>query len=103
MAAAPAFDIGTLLEIKPSASGGRLCLAGTGISVRQISWLYNEGLTPEEILVEYPHLSLPGIYAAITYYLANKAKMDSEAEADQRQSERDRQYYEKHGRLPGMA
>lgn len=103
MATATTVEIGTLLWMMPSASGGRLCLAGSGVSVRQVSCLYNKGLTADEILVEYPHLTLPAIYAAITHYLANKARMDAELEEDQRQSEADRLYYEKRGKLPGMA
>jgi uncharacterized protein (DUF433 family) len=82
---APALvDIGTLLHMKPSPAGGRLCVAGTGISVRMISILYNEGLTPEQIIEQYPHLKLPGVHAAIAHYLANKERMDAELEEDQR-------------------
>jgi uncharacterized protein (DUF433 family) len=76
-------DIGTLLHSKPGVNGGRVCLAGTGISVRAIASVYNEGLTPEEILRDcYTHVDLPRIYAAITYYLANKAAIDADLEAD---------------------
>ena len=103
MATATTVEIGSLLWMMPSASGGRLCLAGSGVSVRQVSFLYNQGLTAEEILVDYPHLTLPPIYAAIAYYLANKARLDAEEEEDNRQMEADRVYYEKHGKLPGMA
>ena len=83
---APALvDVGTLLYMKPSPAGGRLCVTGTGISVRQVSLLYNEGLTPQEIVAAYEGvLQLPGVHAAIAHYLANKARMDAELEADNR-------------------
>lgn len=83
---APALvDVGTLLYMKPSPAGGRLCITGTGISVRQISVLYNEGLTPEQIVDEYSDaLPLPGVHAAIAHYLANKARMDAELEEEGR-------------------
>jgi uncharacterized protein (DUF433 family) len=100
MTTATTVDISTLLYTLPSPSGGRLCLSGSGVSVRQVSILYNEGLSPEEIQAEYPHLTMPAIYAAITYYLANKAKMDAELEEDIREGERLRDFYEKHGHFP---
>ena len=83
-APAPAVvNINSLLQSKPGVNGGRVCLAGTGLSVRAISVLYNEGLTAEEILRDcYPHVDLPRIYAAITYYLANKAAIDADLAAD---------------------
>lgn len=84
MTTATTVDISTLLYTLPSPSGGRLCLAGSGVSVRQVSMLYNEGLSPEEIQAEYPHLTMPAIYAAIAHYLANKAKMDAELQESNR-------------------
>lgn len=78
-------DISTLLHSKPGVNGGRVCLAGTGLSVRAIAVLHNEGLTPEEILRDcYTHVDLPRIYAAIAHYLANKAAIDADIEADER-------------------
>lgn len=78
-----AVDISTLLHSKPGVNGGRVCLAGTGLSVRAIAVLYNEGLSPEEILRDcYTHVDLPRIYAAIAHYLANKAAIDADLAAD---------------------
>lgn len=78
-----AVDISTLLHSKPGVNGGRVCLAGTGLSVRAIAVLHNEGLTPEEILRDcYTHVDLPRIYAAIAHYLANKAAIDADLAAD---------------------
>jgi uncharacterized protein (DUF433 family) len=100
-ASAPAaVDISSLLWMMPSASGGRLCLAGSGVSVRRISCLYNEGLTAEQILEEFPKLTLSAIYAAITYYLANRERMDAELLADEKEADEDRAYYAKQGKLP---
>lgn len=83
---APALvDVGTLLYTLPSPTGGRLCVTGSGVSVRQIAVLYNEGLTPEEIVQNYGTLlNLPGVHAAIAHYLANKARMDAELEEEER-------------------
>lgn len=81
----PEVELGSLLYLLPSPAGGRLCVTGTGISVRQISLMHNEGLSAAEIAEQYaPHLPLEGVHAAIAYYLANKARMDAALAADQR-------------------
>jgi uncharacterized protein (DUF433 family) len=101
-APAPAIvDVGSLLYMLPSPAGGRLCVTGTGVSVRQISILYNEPLTAEEIAGLYaPHLPLSGVHAAIAYYLANKARMDQALLDDEAEAERVFAYYQQHGKLP---
>lgn len=83
MATVTETKLGSLIQRKPRVNGGRPCLAGTGLSVQQISVLYNEGLTPEEILERYDFVDLPRIYAAVAYYLANKDWIDAEMAADE--------------------
>lgn len=101
MAAPALVAVGTLLYMLPSPAGGRLCITGTGISVRQISMLYNEGLAPEEIVRNYGGaLELPGVHAAIAHYLANKARMDSELEQDEQRAEESFAFYTANGRFP---
>ena len=82
MVTATPVEIGTLLYVKPSLAGGRLCVSGTGISVRTIAGLYNGGLSPEEIVAEYdrPDLSLAAVHAAIAHYLANQELMDAQTQ-----------------------
>ena len=36
------------------------------------------GWSPEEILLQHPHLSMAQIYAALTYYYENKDKLDAQ-------------------------
>ena len=76
-------SIESLLQRKPGVNGGRVCLAGTGISVRQIAVWYNAGRRPDQILEDYPSVDLARIYAAITCYLANKDLMDAEMATDE--------------------
>lgn len=84
-------ELGSLLYVLPSPAGGRVCVTGTGISVRMISWLFNQGLSPEEIAADYePHLPIEGVYAAIAYYLAHRARLDAEMEDEQREFEAER-------------
>jgi len=59
-------EIGTLIERDPLMRGGRPKIAGTGLTVHRIVGWYKMGMTPEEIALEYPHLTLAQVHAALT-------------------------------------
>jgi uncharacterized protein (DUF433 family) len=65
--------------------GGRPCIAGTGVSVRRIAVLHNTGEAPEEIVSNFGHLSLAQVHAALAYCYANKAEIDADLEAEERE------------------
>ena len=85
-------EIGTLINRSPEIRGGRPTIAGTGVTVRRIVSWYKLGLNPEEILnrIGHPQLNLAKIYAALTYYHANR----EEIEADLAQEEVDVKQFE---------
>ena len=76
-------EIGTLIDRDPKIRGGRPKLAGTALTVSRIAGWYKMGLTPEEIALEYPHLTLAQVHAALAYYHVNR----DEIEADVAQEE----------------
>lgn len=79
MSTATEIDIGTLIVRTPGVNGGRPCLKGTGTSVHQMAIMHGIwGLSAEQILQQYGHLDLTRIYAALTHYYANKARIDWE-------------------------
>lgn len=51
-------------------------IKGTRVGLEHIVKEYNEGAGPEEIALRFPTVSLEKIHATITYYLANKAKIE---------------------------
>lgn len=61
--------------------GGRMRIDGTRITVHRIATLYKQGQSPEEIVQTYSHLSLAQVYAALAYYHANRAEVESELAA----------------------
>ena len=71
-------DIGLLIVRSDDIRGGRPRVAGTGVTVRRIVGWYKQGLTPEEIITEVPHLSLAQVYAALTYYHANREEIEAD-------------------------
>lgn len=74
--------IDTLLTRSPDVCGGRIRIEGTRVTVLQIVTCYQQGLTPEEIADQYPHVNLAQIYAALAYYHANRDEIDRELEAE---------------------
>jgi uncharacterized protein (DUF433 family) len=56
---------------------GGYYLAGTRVSLDSIVQCFQDGLSPESILVEFDTLDLAQVYGAITYYLENQAAVDT--------------------------
>lgn len=58
------------ISIDPNVCHGRPCIVGTRIMVSVILDNMAEGLTPEEIVNEYPPLTRENVQAAIAYAAA---------------------------------
>jgi uncharacterized protein (DUF433 family) len=53
----------------PGTCGGRPRIAGSRIRVQDVAgWYESEGMSPDEIVAAYPHLSLADVHAALAYY-----------------------------------
>jgi uncharacterized protein (DUF433 family) len=81
-------DIGSLIVRSDDLRGGRPRIAGTGVTVRRIVGWYKRGLTPEEITTEIPHVSLAQVYAALTYYHANREEIEADIAAEEAEAQR---------------
>ena len=77
-----AIDIGTLVVTTPETCGGRPCIAGTRISIAQIAVWHQQGMSPEAILEEISYLNLAQIYAALSYYHANRKEIEADLAAE---------------------
>jgi uncharacterized protein (DUF433 family) len=76
--------IAEYIAIKLGFCGGKPHIAGHRIKVQHVAvWHERLGMTAEEIVATYPSLSLPAIYAALTYYHSHRAEIDADIEADQ--------------------
>ena len=87
------FDLNSLLVSKPGYRQGRPCLRGTGITVHQVAAAYELGYTAEEICNMNPDLDRSLFYAALAYYLANRAQIEAEIDEDDREGEKLRTKY----------
>ncbi len=63
----------------PEVCGGSPRLANSRITVRTVAVaILLHGLTPDELLQHYPHLSLAAIYDALSYYYDHREAIDRE-------------------------
>jgi uncharacterized protein (DUF433 family) len=60
---------------EPGVCGGRPCIRGTRIDVTVVLSSLSQGLTPQQIVKEYPALTLDDVNAALAYAseLANES------------------------------
>ena len=59
--------------------GGSPVIAGTKFPVRSVVfYILKQGMTPEEFVKEFLHLTLPQVYDALSYYYENRGKIDKE-------------------------
>jgi uncharacterized protein (DUF433 family) len=77
--------IAEYIALEPGYCGGKPHVAGHRIKVQHIAvWHERMGLSAEEIVVTYPTLSLPAVYAALAYYHSHRTEIDADIEADLR-------------------
>ena len=56
--------------------GGVIRVGNTRVRLATVVYAFNEGFTAEEIVSQYPTLSLADVYAVISYYLNNQPTLD---------------------------
>jgi uncharacterized protein (DUF433 family) len=71
-------------------------IAGTRVGIETVLRDYQEGASPEEIVLRYPTLSLEQIHATITYYLANREQVEAYLERVRQQQEEAWQEQQRH-------
>ena len=49
----------------------------TRVPLDTVVYAFNEGVSPEEIVMSYPALDLDDVYAVVNYYLHNRTEVDS--------------------------
>ncbi len=59
--------------------GGSPIIVGTKFPVRSIvNYVLKQGITPEELVKEFPHLKLSHVYDALSYYYDYKTDIERE-------------------------
>ena len=81
-------DIGTLIVRTPGICGGRPRIAETRISVQRIAVWYKTGMNAEEIVERMGNVRLAQVYAALTYYHANREEIEAYIASEKNDYER---------------
>ena len=71
------------IEITPE-SGGKPRIAGHRIKVQDVAIWYEEmNLSPQEIVEQYPMITLSDVHAALAYYYDNKQEIRAAIQEDE--------------------
>ncbi len=81
-------DIGTLIVRTAGICGGRPRIAETRISVQRIAVWYKNGMNAEEIVERMGNVTLAQVYAALTYYHANREEIEAYIASEKNDYER---------------
>lgn len=79
--------------------GSVIRIAGGRLTLDTVVWAFKRGATAEEIVQDYPPISLPDVYAVIAYYLQHRSEVEEYlakralAHADLRRQIEDRPEY----------
>jgi len=76
------------IEVTPGTCGGRPRIAGHRIRVQDVVLWTEQGQSPDQIVADFPQLSLADVYAALAYYHDHRDEIDREIRADDELVER---------------
>jgi uncharacterized protein (DUF433 family) len=72
------------IEKTPGVCGGRARITGHRVRVMDVAVLHEKrGLSPEEIVHQYPGITLADVYAALAYYFDHRAEIEDEFRKDE--------------------
>ena len=74
-------NLANLIVSSPDICNGKPRLYGTRMTVQSIAIDYKQGMSPENIAQEYPHLSLGQIYTILAYYHLHQQEIDSDIQS----------------------
>ena len=65
------------ISVDPQVCGGKPCIRGTRIYIAIVLDSLAEGLTPDEIVNEYPQLTVDDIHAALAYAARSEKNLNA--------------------------
>ena len=68
----------------PGICSGQPDIAGTRIKVKHIyTWVERMGISPAQVVAEYPHLTMAQVHAALAYYWSHRDEIDQDIENEE--------------------
>ncbi len=78
----------------PGICGGSAVIGGTRFPVRSVvAYVLHHGLTPEELVVRFPHLTLAQVHDALAYYYDNREEVEQEITENTERQVRERRAF----------
>lgn len=69
--------------------GGSPVIRGTKFPVRSVvNYVLRQGISPEELVAEFSHLTLAQVYDALSYYYDHKEAVDQDLEQNSEENHR---------------
>src|SRR5437762_11699522 len=72
---APAMDYTSIITIEPDKRSGKPCIRGTRMTVTDVLEYLAGGMSPEEIVAEFPDLTLDDIRASLAFAADRERKL----------------------------
>src|SRR3954466_2425640 len=67
----------------PGVCSGQPRIAGTRIKVKHVyTWVECMGMTPAQVVAEYPHLTMAQVHAALAYYWSHRDEIHQDIETE---------------------
>jgi uncharacterized protein (DUF433 family) len=68
----------------PGTCGGQPRIVGTRIKVKHVySWVEKSGMTPAQVVADYPHLTLAQVHAALAYYWSHPEEIQADLASEE--------------------
>jgi len=69
----------------PGVCSGQPRIAGTRIKVKHVyTWVERMGMTPAQVVTEYPHLTMAQVHAALAYYWSHRDEIHQDIDNEQK-------------------
>src|SRR3989337_2490696 len=75
-------SVNTHIEVTPDTCAGKPRIAGHRIRVQDIVLWTEQGRSADEIVADFPQLSLADVYAALAYYHDHREQIDQDIRED---------------------
>jgi len=76
--------LGDFIVKTPGVCSGRPRIAGTRIKVTHVyNWVEQMGMTPAQVIAEYPHLTMAQVHAALAYYWSHRDEIHTDIENEE--------------------
>jgi len=78
-------DWSAVIVHTPGVCSGQARIDGTRIKVKNVYvWVEEMGMTPTQVVEQYPHLTRAQIHAALAYYWSHEAEIQADMEREDR-------------------